>query len=137
MYPCPNEWLEEHRLTSGRLASTRAFGNNGVFLIPGPTRHRLLVIASDQEGWEHCSVSVVRQKRTPTWDEMCYVKDHFWPADECVVQYHPPKADYVTFHDFTLHLWRPIGEAMPRPPHTMVGPKSPGEGLSLLQQFWS
>src|SRR5262245_51929858 len=59
----------------------------------------------DSHGWEHVSVSL--QLRTPTWDEMCYVKDLFWMEDEAVVQFHPPRANYVNHHPFTLHLWKP------------------------------
>lgn len=36
-------------------------------------------------------------------------------------QYHPPKSAYVNNHPNCLHLWRPIGIEMPRPPSIMVG----------------
>jgi len=38
-----------------------------------------------------------------------------------VVQYHPPKSDYVNNVDNCLHLFRPLNAEMPRPPKSMVG----------------
>jgi len=75
-------------------------------------------IASCEMGWEHVSVSVF--DRCPTWQEMCFIKDMFWDDDDCVMQLHPPKADWVNNHPFTLHLWRPIGVEIPRPLQVMV-----------------
>lgn len=76
-------------------------------------------------GWEHVSVSVLGLfgVRIPTWEEMCFVKELFWDGDECVVQFHPPKAEYVNFHPHTLHLWKYIHAEFPRPPSILVGPK--------------
>ena len=70
-------------------------------------------------GWEHVSVSY--SDRRPTWREMALIKSIFWDADDCVVQFHPPESDYVNNHSFCLHLWRPTGVALPRPPSWMVG----------------
>ena len=33
----------------------------------------------------------------------------FWDEDDCVIQYHPPRSEYVNNHQNCLHLWRPIG----------------------------
>lgn len=100
---------------------TQSFGKNGAFAIPfnGVT---LFTIASDEGGWEHVSVHADGEsgKRIPTWGEMCYVKDLFWKADECVMQLHPPKSDYVNNHPCVLHLWRPLFEEIPRPSKVMV-----------------
>ena len=94
-------------------------GNNGFFVFhrDGVTFH---CIASDGMGWEHVSVTL-NKKRTPTWDEMCMLKNLFWDEDDCVVQYHPPKSEYVNNHPHCLHLWRPIGVELPRPQKIMVG----------------
>ena len=92
---------------------------NGIFVVKLKNSQVVRVQASDGMGWEHVSVS--RQDRCPTWNEMCQVKDLFWDEDDCVVQYHPPKSDYVNLHPYCLHLWRPIGVEMPRPPKFMVG----------------
>lgn len=106
--------------------SSSADGNNGVFRLPSPAPGwLLLVVASDQEGWEHASVHAARQTgkatmRTPSWDEMCFIKDTFWDAGDVVMQLHPTRQEYVNEHPHTLHLWRPIGQTIPLPPRAMV-----------------
>ena len=81
----------------------------------------LYVQASDGERWEHVSISIIKQDRCPTWDEMCWIKGMFWDKEECVIQYHPPEKDYITDHPYCLHLWKPIGQPMPRPPKYLIG----------------
>ena len=100
------------------FASDDSYGNNGAFYLRGDKKEFLHVIASDGGGWEHVSVS--REDRIPNWREMCHVKDMFWDAEDCVIQYHPPKSKYVNNHKFVLHLWRPIGVDVPMPPLVMV-----------------
>jgi len=109
---------EDCRIRSGRLASPP--GGNGAFMVPLPTGSTCAVIASTGEGWEHVSVSL--QHRVPTWDEMCSIKRLFWEPEDCVVQYHPPKSEYVNCHPHCLHLWRSLDAPMPRPPTILVGP---------------
>lgn len=64
--------------------------------------------------WEHVSVS--RQDRCLTWEEMCEIKDLFFFEDEEVMQIHPAKKNYVNIHPYCLHLWRPKTEKIPLPP---------------------
>ena len=78
------------------------------------------VIWSTGGGWDHVSVCPYN-RRTPTWDEMCAVKDMFFRDDEVVVQYHPAKSEYVNNMPNCLHLWRPRQVTMPTPPSIMVG----------------
>lgn len=73
--------------------------------------------------WQHVSVSIEGDKRPPRWSVMCIVKDLFWEPEDCVVQFHPPRSEYVNFHEGCLHLWRPLVEKMPMPLSIMVGPK--------------
>jgi hypothetical protein len=47
----------------------------------------------------------------------------FWCEEDCVVQYHPPKSQYVNNHPFCLHLWRPIDHQLPAPDSLLVGVK--------------
>lgn len=115
---------EKYRVTHGRIGSDSGYGNNGAFHVRLRRGQTVFVIASDMMGWEHVSVS--RRDRCPTWEEMCQIKDMFWDEDDCVVQYHPPKEDWVNNHPNCLHLWRPIGVDFPRPPAIMVGIKSMG-----------
>lgn len=107
------------RVRTGRMGSEDDIGNSGAFVIPLKHQQRLNIIASDQFGWEHVSVS--RKDRCPTWDEMCQIKALFWDNDDCVIQYHPPESEYVNNHPYCLHLWRPTGVALPMPPSIMVG----------------
>ena len=118
---------EKYRLKLPRADSyfsDESFGNNGVFQLPYRSKTkkcRLHILASDGLGWEHVSVSLA--DRTPIWNQMHVVKDLFWDKEDCVVQYHPAEADYINFHPYCLHLWRPIGVEFPVPPSIMVGPK--------------
>lgn len=111
-----------YRVRKGALASDDSVGNCGAFFIPnGAGQTPLAVIASDGDGWERVSVSL--PTRCPTWDEMCRVRHIFWDKDDCVVQFHPPENEYVNYHPYCLHLWRPVGIELPRPPSYMIGPQ--------------
>jgi hypothetical protein len=85
--------------------------------IPG-SRGTATVIFSWGGGWDHVSVSY--PSRCPTWDEMCYIKNVFFEEDECVIQYHPPKGDYVNMHPYCLHMWKPQKQVIPLPPKEFV-----------------
>lgn len=80
------------------------------------------IVASHEMGWEHVSVTLDR-RRCPDWEEMCYIKSLFWDDEDCVIQYHPPKSEYISNHEFCLHLWRPVGVEIPRPPTDLIGVK--------------
>ena len=96
---------ERFRLQMGPMQSSPADGNNGAFTVRSIKLPRPLhVIATDNGGWEHVSVSL--PDRTPTWEEMCHVKDLFWDDEDTVIQFHPPKSRYVNLHAHCLHLWR-------------------------------
>jgi hypothetical protein len=116
----------KYRIRSGLLASDRSYGNNGAFEIPIESHITAYVIASDGSGWEHVSVHMVEKgkEETPTWVEMCIIKELFWDKEDCVIQYHPPQSEYVNNHEHTLHLWRPTNQIIPMPPSIMVGLKN-------------
>ena len=100
-----------------KVSQTGYDGGCGEIYFPGQ-REPMVVVWSFGGGWEHVSVSY--RRRTPTWDEMCKVKDMFWHDDETVVQYHPKKSDYVNIHPNCLHLWRKCGEDFEQPPKIYV-----------------
>lgn len=117
---------EQYRDVNGGLARHKAGDDFGWFVIPASAAARrpltLRCMASpgfDGLPWEHVSVSTAA--RCPTWEEMCFVKNLFWSEDECVVQFHPPKSDYVNVHPNCLHLWRWKEGNFPRPPAIAVG----------------
>ncbi len=118
MFHAPNEF----RVKTGRLASTDAMGNNGLFIIPAK-RYQIRVVCSDGLHWEHVSISL-SNKRSLIWKEMCAIKDVFWDPEDCVMQLHPPESQYVNNHTNCLHLWRPTQQEIPQPPAIMVGTKS-------------
>jgi hypothetical protein len=117
--------LEHQRLRTGPAASNARSGMAGAFKIMGPCGSELLIVSSGVDrtyGWEHVSVSI--KHRTPNWMEMCWVKDQFWNEDECAVQYHPPRDEYINYHPYCLHLFRPLNEVFPMPPTILIGPKT-------------
>lgn len=120
----------KYRVRTGWLGTDDSIGNNGAFFVPnGIGRAPLQVIASDGlvvpdehqalAGWEHVSVSL--PDRCPTWAEMCRIKELFWDDEDTVVQFHPPRSQYVNNHLYCLHLWRPLHAAIPLPPSILVG----------------
>ena len=92
------------------------------------------VIWSYGGGWEHVSVSPYKKHITPSWDDMCKIKDIFFKEDECVVQYHPAKTEYVNLQQNCLHLWRPITQELPVPPSIMVGPRKGQTSKSMIEE---
>lgn len=115
--------LNQYRLTSPSVvALLGGIGDHetGVFQVPSPIDGQvLLVIVSCDLGWEHVSVS--RRKRTPNWPEMDFVKRLFFKDDETVMQLHVPPTEHINCHPNCLHLWRPVGATIPRPPMALVG----------------
>lgn len=79
------------------------------------------VVWSNGGGWDHVSVSPFDHKITPSWEDMCRLKDMFFRDDEVVIQFHPAKSEYVNMLGNCLHLWRPQTETLPTPPSIMVG----------------
>lgn len=113
--------LEELKQTSNLL-----IGSVGVDGGRGKIHYGKLVasvIWSNGGGWEHVSIAPYRRSYTPSWDEMCKLKDMFFYDDEVVVQYHPAKSEYVNNVSNCLHLWRPLNDVLPTPPVIMVGIK--------------
>lgn len=70
-------------------------------------------------GWEHLTIS--GQNKVPDWNVMCKVKDIFWDDEECCIEYHPRKSQYVNNNETCLHIWKPIGVELPEPPTILLG----------------
>lgn len=109
------------------ITHRKEYGNNGFFMLPNPKKTSdklfILIKASNGMGWEHVSASIPTESRSPTWEEMCYIKDMFWDDSDVVVQFHPARKDYVNLAKYCLHLWRPTYPNNPilTPPSIMVG----------------
>lgn len=127
----PSTEFDQYRKSpSKQFASTPADGANGVFVLPlSKTIHKVARVAicivsdgNDEVPWEHVSVRISEGRgsgwkdATPTWEEMCVVKDTFWKEGEVVIQLHPAKENYVNIHGSVLHLWRPLKAEIPLPP---------------------
>ncbi len=102
----------------------------GCFMVPSinNSNHMIFVQANEDlnnDGWEHLSASL--RNRCPTWEEMCQLKNLFWDEHETVVQFHPPKSDYVNNAKNCLHLWKYVRGEIPRPPSILVGLKGLNE----------
>jgi len=109
-------------LEAGRFRHLGGDAHNGAFrLIAAPTGATLHVIASDGGDWDHVSVSVALESRSPSWEEMAWTKEQFFDAEEAVMQLHPPRSQYVNNHPYCLHMWRSHRESIPLPPVRMVG----------------
>jgi len=104
-----------------------------------------IIVFSDALGWEHLSVSMQKQinnrqrkavERTPTWAEMCFLKDVFWNPEEAVIQIHPPLSDHISNHNYCLHLWRAKDQVQPLPDSAMVGIKNVEPILKWMKEKW-
>lgn len=103
------------------IAQTSEDGGYGILFRLG--KRFASVIWSGGGGWEHVSICPFKHSYTPSWDDMCRLKDMFFKENETVVQYHPAKSEYVNNMPNCLHLWRPASGALPTPPSIMVGVK--------------
>ena len=123
--------IEEIRKTPNLFieAETQTDGMGGKYY-DKYTSKWLNLLFSYQMGWEHLSVSM--PSRTPTWEQMCIMKDIFWNKNEACVEYHPREEDYVNNHKHCLHIWRPTHETLPTPPSILVGFRSEEEKQAFL-----
>ena len=104
-------------------------GGAGYIKLPRDNRTgftKASIIWSTGGGWEHVSVSPLNGSM-PKWEDMCFIKDLFWDAEEWVVQYHPAKSECVNNMPNCLHLGKPTEEKLPTPASILVGVK----GLEL------
>lgn len=77
--------------------------DHGMFFVPVPKPKKMdtfmAIKVSSGGGWEHVSITMHRKfklgiislDRTPTWQEMCFVKNLLWDENDTVIQYHPAK----------------------------------------------
>lgn len=117
------KYLNTCRVKFGAMASKSSDGFNGMFLLH-LNGLNVITVASDGMGWRHVSVSLAKsvlRVLPPSWSIMSQVKDLFWEDEDCVVQFHPPKSQYVNNHPGCLHLWQPTGKQIKTPPWHLVG----------------
>ncbi len=91
----------------------------GIFIVKSKVSGQLLqVIASNDFGWDHVSVSL--KNRCPNWYEMEEVRRLFFEDREVCWQYHVPENDHINIHPNVLHIWRKHDFDMPMPPKEFV-----------------
>jgi len=103
----------------GDMQRFKGYGGEkaGVFKIPFDT-WELRIIADVSSFWDHVSVSLAH--RTPTWEEMEFVKRIFFKDTETAYQLHVPPTDHINIHNNCLHLWRHRLKKIPMPPKERV-----------------
>lgn len=94
-------------------------GLGGCYMLPSPrTGVKLRIIASNDAGWDHVSVSL--EHRCPNWHEMELVKHTFFREGEWAMQLHAPPSEHINIHPHVLHIWRPHEGQIPIPPAIFV-----------------
>lgn len=99
------------------IKSLSADGGRGTVSVNGI---KCSLVFSWGGGWDHVSIAPFNHKITPSWGDMCKLKDLFFDEDEAVIQIHPKKQDYVNRMKNCLHLWKPTQEELPLPPTLYV-----------------
>ena len=89
--------LDQYRVPHPVWRQDSFFGSFKVF-VSGRAFYVLASVDEISKGdlWEHISVTPKNQKRCPTWDEMCAIKDMFFEDEEECIQFHPRKASTST-----------------------------------------
>lgn len=123
-----SELAEKHREPAPWIGAHAHGDLFGHFVFPSPVGgNRFLRVVACSAGkpwddWDHVSVTLVNSQNTPTWAEMCFVKEQFWDDEETVVQFHPKKSEYRNHHPGCLHLWKNVRTNHELPPAIMVAP---------------
>lgn len=66
---------------------------------------RVIFSTEDHGGRMMRHVSVSREDRNPSWEEIKQVREAFFEPKHYVAQFLPPKSEYVNLHSFCFHLW--------------------------------
>lgn len=84
--------------------------NFGAFVQPksDPLRALVSVDLYELDGvmdghWLHLSIS--RERRLPTWADLCTARDQLGYTDRLFVQLLPPASAWLNMHSYCLHLW--------------------------------
>ena len=95
-----------------RIFQATVNGGNGEIMVGN--WKGTVVWGNDEDGFEHVSVCPYNHSITPSWDDMCAVKNIFFEDEEIALQIHPKKSEYVNIMQNCLHLWRPKDPALLR-----------------------
>jgi len=123
--------LDSFRVTTGEGATNSSDGCKGNFKFK--LNDAIVQVSFDDEaigGWEH-AVAVAFDKpqssiisrltakdpvpRTPTNEEIMYVKRLFWEDEESVCEIIPAKGNETPWHHIARHLWKRTYSDFPMP----------------------
>lgn len=100
----------EEIIKSDRIFDVKTFGSfQSAFVKLTDAGTCSVVWSDDENGWEHVSIAPKKKYKTPSWNDMCQLKDIFFDGEEEVMQLHPKKSEYVNIVGNCLHLWKPKG----------------------------
>lgn len=114
------EKLEKYRKPHPRYYNHTKGDNFGWFEVPRRKKTLYIQSSPSDEEWHHVSVSCSIYNESPSWEDMCFVKDLFFNDEDVVVQYHPKKSEYVNIAKNCLHLWKWNGGEFPTPNKILV-----------------
>ena len=92
---------------SGKIHVDRADINGGSGILAVNGWKGTVIWGTNEDGWEHVSVSPFNHDITPDWKDLCDIKGIFWDEEEEVLQFFPKKSQYVNIQKNCLHMWRP------------------------------
>jgi len=66
---------------------------------------------------------------------MEFVRELFWQDNEVVMQLSVARSEHLSFHNFCLHMWKPLGQKIPLPPSLAVAPKTREEMAQYVKNI--
>ena len=76
---------------------------------------KVIVSVGEYDGREWMHVSMSREDRLPSYNDMKHVKEIVIGNDRWAAQLFPPVENHVNIHPFCLHLWAPLTGSLPWP----------------------
>ncbi|MEO1391044.1 MAG: hypothetical protein AAFV85_27235 [Cyanobacteria bacterium J06634_6] len=115
-YPEPAKLPWEISPVQSPLSNRDAGG--GMYRVRSGKHKGATIIASagvyeDAHLWYH--VSIAREDRIPSYDDLAFLKEHFLGRDCWAIQVFVPTKEHVNIHPNALHLWHCITGVRPFP----------------------
>jgi hypothetical protein len=120
-------------------------GANGYFFIPRegkPQSMYYLCRLTTADGWHCLALNIPTEGRTPTWEEMHYVKGFFFDPTDVVLQFTDPEGGvYLRGNTYWLTLWVKEGGSYAELPPIFEGQKlqmksAPAKSLRFFQKLY-
>ena len=94
---------------------------HGEFEIPiTDNKHAFVICSKNSMGWDHVSLHITEAsgepiKRTPSNEDMQFIRNLLFLEDEIVTEFHPAKKDYINNHPYVLHMWHSTNDCIEIP----------------------